>query len=854
MLTALVIKAMFKTYFKHLRAIWHHDRIPIRHRQDMPDQLGNNQDQHTLAHLSKLGSNLFESMVRRFSNPLTARRNRFILYVSTALLLTFIILPGQHLFTMEFKPGDIATSDIRAPQEYLVEDHALTEQRRKEAGNNAPIIYNLSDRVPTYITDKLELALSSIRKRRAAESQTSADEWRKLLAPLFDTELDESEIRALIRIRADKLFLADATKLLNELYQQKIVLDGKVFQTDARRGLEILDNGGHLIGAGGTSTKYIEIGEARRMVASWKFSGLGDPSDAPRISAVIARILLPSLFYNREASEARSVAAMEAVSPVLFKVQKGEMIVRIGERISLEQSQKLSKMFHERRGGNRIFAAAGTCAMILVLFYFPYRFACKNIRKFNPTNKDILTISLLIIGSFLVFKTALLITHNIGPVFPHIDTNNYYYLFPFAAGAMIVRIFINSEVALVYCAILAPLLGIMFDNSMSVVVYALLGSIVGAHGMRQCSDRATIYTAGLKISVVNLALALSFQTFSNTLFSMQTVYVAIFAIVGGILSAGFVSGFIPVIETLFNYTTDIKLLELANLNSPLLRDLMVKAPGTYHHSVVVGNLVEAAAEAINANPLLARVAAYYHDIGKASKPLYFIENQAGEDNRHDKLTPSMSALILISHIKEGVELAREKHLGQPIIDIIRQHHGTGLIKFFHNRAKALAEASGQTVEEKDFRYPGPKPQTREAGIVMLADCVEAASRTLVNPTPDRIQGMVQKIINNIFIDGQLDECELTLKNLHEIAKSFNRILNGIFHHRVNYPEPVHKSASGTKKVPAGKQKSPPIEQLTAGIGDHQHADTAEQPSETSPDQSSPVKKGGAEDLKRLGMS
>jgi putative nucleotidyltransferase with HDIG domain len=527
------------------------------------------------------------------------------------------------------------------------------------------------------------------------------------------------------------------------------------------------------------------------------------------------------------------------------------MIVRVGERVSTEQAQKLRAIFQESRSGNRLFTALGTFLLILVMFYFPYRFACKNIRKFNPSNKDILIISLLITGSFFVFKTSLLISHNIGPVFPHVDPNNYFYLFPFAAGAMIVRVFINSEVALVYCATLAPLLGIMFNNSMFVVIYALLGSIVGAHGMRQCSDRSAIYSAGLKLSTVNLALALSFQTFSNTLFTIQTLYVAFFALVGGVISAGFVSGFIPVIENLFHYTTDIKLLELANLNSPLLRDLMIKAPGTYHHSVVVGNLVEAAAESINANPLLARVSAYYHDIGKASKPLYFIENQGGEENRHDKLTPSMSALILISHIKEGSEQAREKHLGQPIIDIIRQHHGTGLIKFFYERAKKQAETNGQTVEEKDFRYPGPKPQTREAGIVMLADCVEAASRTLVNPTADRIQGMVQNIINRIFTDGQLDECELTLKNLHEIARSFNRILNGIFHHRIDYPQPVHKGNNGTKR---SEQKQMTSDHAPTRNGEPQHAHTAEQPPEKAPDHAPPVEKSGGEDLKRLGMS
>lgn len=820
----------------------------------MPDLVGKSQEKHTLNYLSKLGSNLFDAIVKRFSNPLTASRNRFILYITTALFLTLIILPKQHFFSYTFKPGDIATSDIRATQDYLIEDQALTELRRKESAGNAPVVYNLSDRIPAYLSEKLELAITTIRTKRSANQELTVTEWRKLLSPILDTELNDNEISTLTDLKNDKSFITDVTRQLNTLYKQKIVLDGKVFLNDARRGVEILDNSGQLIGSGDGTIRHMEINEARKIVADWSISGLTDKHDRQHVTKLIARMLLPNFFYNREASESRSNSAMEAVSPVLFKVQKGEMIVRVGERISHEQSQKLHHIFKESRSGNRLLTAAGTFLMILVLFYFPYRFACKNIRKFNPTNKDILIISLLIIGSFLVFKIALLVSQSLGPVFPHIDTNNYYYLFPFAAGAMIIRIFINSEVALVYCAILAPLLGIMFNNNMFVVIYALLGSIVGAHGIRQCSDRSTIYSAGLKISVVNLALALSFQTFSNTLFSIQTLYVASFAVIGGILCSGFVSSFIPLIETLFNYTTDIKLLELANLNSPLLRDLMVKAPGTYHHSVVVGNLVEAAAESINANPLLARVAAYYHDIGKASKPLYFIENQGGEDNRHDKLTPSMSALILISHIKEGVELAREKRLGQPIIDIIRQHHGTGLIKFFYDRARTQAGPNANTIEEKDFRYPGPKPQTREAGIVMLADCVEAASRTLVNPTPDRIQGMVQKIINNIFIDGQLDECELTLKNLHEIAKSFNRILNGIFHHRIEYPDPVHKGWTAPAKPQGNRQRAVSAEKNQLDNGDIASAYPAEQPPEETPHQDQADKKGSNEDIKRLGMS
>jgi putative nucleotidyltransferase with HDIG domain len=813
----------------------------------MSDQSGSKQEQHTLKYLSQFGSNLLDALVKKFSNPETASRNRFILLVSTAILLTFTILPNQHTSHLSYKIGDIAISDIRVNQDLLVEDKALTEQRRKDAASNAPVVYNLSDQVPGALIDKLQQALAIVHQNNDVKQEKSISQWREELTPLLDTDLSEAEILALIRIKSDKQFLASAAEFLNELYQRKIVLDGKVFQTDTRRGLEISDNNGRQIGGGDVTTGFIEIGEARRIVANWSFKGVGAASDNTRISAVIARILLPNLFFNREASEARSRRAMETVRPVLFKLQKGEMIIRVGERISPEQSHKLEAIYGDLRTGSRLFTAFGTFALILVLFYFPYRFACKNIRKFNPSNKDVLLISLLITLSFVCFKTALLITNNIGPVFPSIDASSYFYLFPFAAGAMIVRILLNSEVALVYCAILAPLLGIMFENNMLVVIYSLLGSIVAAHGVRHCTSRGTVYTAGIKVSVVNLALALSFQTFNNTIFTSQTLYIAIFALLSGFISAGFVSSFIPLIETLFQYTTDIKLLELANLNSPVLRELMVKAPGTYHHSIVIGNLVEAAAESIGANPLLARVAAYYHDIGKGSKPLYFIENQAGEENRHDKLSPSMSALILISHIKEGAELARENRLGQPIIDIIRQHHGTALIKFFYERAKSQAASSGQIVEEKDFRYPGPKPQTREAGIVMLADCVEAASRTLINPTPDRIQGLVQKLINNIFIDGQLDECELTLKNLHEIARSFTVILNGIFHHRIDYPEPVHKGGGSARKSDVRD-----LAKSENGAVSHDNID--EQPAETPSIKESTPRKSSVENLKRLGMS
>ena len=801
----------------------------------MPEPTGHTPEKsaQTYPYLQKLGTNLLDSLVRRFSNPATARRNRFLLLICTSLLLTFILIPEQQLTTTRYNAGEIASSDIRANQDYLLEDQELTKQLKADAENESPIVYTFSDKTASEHLSTFSRALQAVRESRADNQVTSTAELKNILLTILDTKLSEQELKVFSKIRNEKLLLEDLGNMLTAIYKNKIILDANVFRSDSQKGIELRTTSGSPAGKVTPETPFLEISEARKKLHNNRLSGLADPADAQLLLALVSRIMKPNLFFDREATEARKKDSVDAIRPILYKIKKGEMIARLGDRISSEQAQKLQKIYQANSTGNKISTALGIFGLVLLLFYFPYRFACKNIRKFNPTNRDILAIAILIAGNFLLFKLALMLSSSIATLFPAVANNSYYYLFPFAAGAMTVRILLNSEVALVYCAMMAPLLGILFNSNMFVMVYALLGSIVGAHGVRYCQDRSIIYSAGLRVMVVNIAMGLCFQTLNSNLFSVQTLYVAAFAIIGALISSMLVSAFTPIFETLFHYTTNIKLLELANLNSPLLKDLMIKAPGTYHHSVVVGNLAEAAAEAIGANPLLARVAAYYHDIGKSAKPQYFIENMHGGENRHDKLSPHMSALILISHVKEGESLARERHLGQPIIDVIRQHHGTALIKFFYEKAKTQAESSGQHIEEQEFRYPGPKPQTREAGLVMLADAVEAASRTLVNPTPDRIQGMVQKLINRIFSDGQLDECELTLKNLHEIARSFNRILGAIFHHRIDYPEPVHKGTNGGKKP---------------------HADSGKEQSEKTPHPHPPAQKGGGDDLKRLGMS
>jgi putative nucleotidyltransferase with HDIG domain len=342
-----------------------------------------------------------------------------------------------------------------------------------------------------------------------------------------------------------------------------------------------------------------------------------------------------------------------------------------------------------------------------------------------------------------------------------------------------------------FSLLIAVLSSLAVNGNLKFFIYFLVSSLAAAYWVRDYRERGILIKTGLKVGLINVLLCISMETVYGSLLSIETLVALTLGFIGGVLAGIISTGIIPLVEMAFDFTTDMKLLELANLDQPLLRELMLQAPGTYHHSVIVSSMVEATAKAIKANPLLAKVSAYYHDIGKMGKPLYFIENQVGDENRHDKLAPSMSNLILISHVKEGAEMAQKHKLGREIIDIIQQHHGKSLISYFYNKAKEQAvNRSGRPtkIKEEDFRYPGPKPQTKEAGLVMLADMVEAAVRSLTNPSPARIQGTVQKIINKAFADGQLDDCELTLRDLNEIATGFNKTLGGIFHHRVEYPE------------------------------------------------------------------
>jgi putative nucleotidyltransferase with HDIG domain len=279
---------------------------------------------------------------------------------------------------------------------------------------------------------------------------------------------------------------------------------------------------------------------------------------------------------------------------------------------------------------------------------------------------------------------------------------------------------------------------------------------------------------------------------------------AVLGVVNGLVSAVLAIGLLPYLETAFDITSAIRLLELSNPNHPLMRTLLMEAPGSYHHSMIVGNLAEAAAEAVGADALLARVQAQYHDIGKTRRPYFFIENQYGADNPHDRIAPSLSTLIITSHVKDGLELARQYKLPKVVVDVIPQHHGTDMVKYFYHKAMESAKED-EIIDKKDFSYPGPPPQSKETAIVMLADSVEAAVRSLKEPTPGRIEGVVRKLIKDRLHSGQLDESDLTFKDLDKIAEAFVRVLAGLFHHRIEYPDMTKIGAEPKAEAETGEK-------------------------------------------------
>lgn len=684
----------------------------------------------------------FESRIRRLIDkwPVPGPRTRraasaAALFVVMALVFGTSLVPER----ISLQPGEVAPRDIVAPETII--DQARTAELQRQRAETVPAAYSEDPSVVVTV-----------------ESDT-----RGLYEKIAQIATDA------------KLSVADKVAQMKNSLTTPVPLSDETLDTLARSNAATLTNLSNAtvdvlkrVLANGIKPEGMD--QARLTVAAEADRLPYSRAQRAAVADVGRAMLRPNMLLNKELTDSMKRQAMATVEPV--KIPKGAIIVRKGDVVTPEQIATLESLGLQRRGGD-YRSIVGVIFLSLLLTVGGGLFLNKYHRDVYESESKLAMLGLVLLITLILIKLALGISG---------------YLAVAAAGTMLITVLIGPQVALVVGLILAASAGFLSGYDLRVSFVALVGGLTGIYGVTHVEQRSDLMRAGFMVSLVNAITIFVLQLLARiSPVDLALWQQVMWGVLNGIGSFVLTIGLLPLFETWFDIITPVKLLELSNPNQPLLRKLLTEAPGTYHHSIIVGNLAEAAAREVGGNALLARIGAYYHDIGKIKRPYFFIENQMGEENPHDKLSPHLSALIIMSHIRDGVELAREHGLPRQVVDIVRQHHGTTLISYFYRRA---AEDGEGQAEEQDFRHEGPRPQSKEAAIVMLADSVEAAVRSLPEPTPQRVEALIKKIIRDRLEDGQLDNCDLTLRDLDRIGRAFLNVLSGIFHPRIEYPESV----------------------------------------------------------------
>ncbi|HEX9402731.1 MAG TPA: HDIG domain-containing protein [Anaeromyxobacter sp.] len=710
--------------------------------------------------------------------------------------------------------GTPAPATVKADRDYDIADEDATARRRAEAAQTERPVYVLDAGAADEASARVHAAFQVMREEAAAlpprhgirdpvELQRRYAAQRDPFFSRLQVLVRDEDLAALAQARFSDAVEQEVAALARRGLEGIVVGDVALLAAERERGFVVraLRDGVLLGDRVVTDVALVrDLATAAEEVARAAQARL--EREPPALRGAVERIAIamvrPTLAHDQVETARRREEAAARVKPVVIPVKRGEKIIGDGERIEKRHLVVFDGMRAQRRGEVLAHVRIGAGALVALMVALLWRFARRNVPRFRPARRDALLLATFLVGTFALGFVGFAIADALQDRFPAFAPPSLQYLVPFAAGAMIVRQVLAPEAALLFAVAAGLAAGLLAGQSMSYALYATFTSIAAAGLVSGQRDRAGLFRAGLGVGLVGVALAVAIGLFAGK-GAGDVALAALAALVGGALLLPIaVVGVLPIVEGLFGYVTDVKLLELANLNHPALKELIVQAPGTYHHSILMGALVEAAAEAIGANPLLARVGAYYHDLGKIRNPLFFAENQRGE-NRHDHLAPSMSALIVKRHVTDGLELARHWRIPRIVADAIPQHHGTRFVGYFWAKAQraadevALRHAQGErghrsgAVDEALFRYAGPKPQSREAALVMIADACEASARALEDTTADALRALVSKRINEVFSEGQLDECELTLRDLNAIAAAMVRALEAIYHTRPEYP-------------------------------------------------------------------
>ena len=701
---------------------------------------------------------------------------RAIVGVMYFLLFTVLLSSSLFVSKLHLQVGEPSPQLITAQWSKDIEDTVKYTQDQDAAAKAVQPVYKPDDDYLTVLTNDLGKTFIAL---RAAATTTGDESVRvsKLKQSQPFTNLPDGVLTSLMETSPDALSAA-----------QKI--GGDIILSNARN-----------VNTGARTD--VDVASLRdRTQSDINQSALQDDAKAFFKVFVEQELTRPTLTVDEPTTEKLRASARALVKRDVLSYKANQKIVGPGEIVD-EKIYQVLVAYGLINSLNTWKVASGIALMVLlgmgIILAYLYQYKRDILRL---TNRSVL------IGLTMILVLAMgrgVISLNLGgPDFNSLSG----VLIPVAWATMTVAILVDVDVAFLVSVVLAFFVAVLVDPTFSTSfglqtgLVALFGGFAGVYSVSHLSQRSDLARAGLFVSAMNV-LVVSAIALTNGMRLMVWVVGLILGIVNGLASSFLTVGALHWFESGFRITSSVRLLELSNPNRPLLKRLLMEAPGTYHHSILVGNLAEAAAEAVHADATLVRVGAMYHDIGKLKRPYFFIENQFTQDNPHDKIAPTLSSLIITSHVKDGLELAKENKLPQQIQDIIAQHHGDGLVSFFYH--KALED--NDEVPEEAFHYEGPKPQTKEAALVALADNVEAAVRSMKQPTPGRVEGFVRKIIKDKLNDGQLDQCDLTFQDLDRIAIAFVRVLSGIFHSRVEYPElPVirENGNSVSTKKPLGE--------------------------------------------------
>ncbi|WP_315116858.1 HD family phosphohydrolase [uncultured Clostridium sp.] len=666
---------------------------------------------------------------------------RIILFLCAFVFLYSVLITSLVTQKYSLKEGDIAKVDIKAPREVV--DDAATKARIQQAVQAVPLQYNKNPEVKINIIENINYLFSKIKELKSSTLDDAERIQQLKVYPKFNLMDEDYSLLMNLSEEEGKVLNTTLVNIISQLYDT----------------MNIADSG---------ESKNDDIKKAQEFILS-KVNASNLPKKVLKDLAISIGYsqIKPNFFYDKEKTEELQNEAKKK-APVVIK--KDQTIVKEGEpvtKVQLELLEKLGLLNAREHFQWYIYLALG--GLILSTLVLQWYYISKYAKDIYKDLSKMILINILTCISILLARVL----------------SGVPFLIPLACVPMLFSLLIDSKLSLIINGLNCVLISCAVQFNVEITILALINAIAGSIILRRMQQRNDIIYSAIILGVINVTFAFStgFLLSNNT---VDVVKKASFTAVGTFISGVLTTGFLPFFESIFDIVTTIKLLELSNPNTPLLKRLLMEAPGTYHHSVLVGNLAELAAEEVGGNPVLARVASYYHDVGKIKRPYFFKENQLGNDNPHDKINPNLSSLIITSHIKDGVELAEEYKVPKVIKDVIEQHHGTTLVKYFYITMKNSSE-NPEEIKEDNFRYPGPKPETKEAAIIMLADSVEAAVRSINDPTKGKIEEMVNKIIKDKLNEGQLDNCELTLKEIDKIRESFIKVFMGIYHQRIEYP-------------------------------------------------------------------